>query len=59
MRGFTPSQQRTADSAREVLAESREMDVRDASDTDLSKMIGRLEVSLEQVLRLVDELRGA
>lgn len=59
MRGFTPSQQRRHDAAREVLAKSREMDVRDASPTELSKMIGRLEVELEQALRLIDELTGA
>lgn len=56
---LTPSQQRRYDRAAEALDESRRLDVREVSPTALSHHLGALEVSLQQVLRLVDELTGA
>lgn len=59
MSALTPGQQAVVRQAREVLTASHQLPL-DASDRDRARTTGRLEIVLEQVLRLIDELeRGA
>jgi hypothetical protein len=53
---LTPGQQSAVRLAREALTLSHKLSIGSASARDLCHNIGRLEISLEQVLRLVDEL---
>ncbi|MFD5675588.1 hypothetical protein [Streptomyces sp. NPDC127040] len=57
MSALTTGQQATARQAREALTDSRQLPPT-ASDNDRAHMLGRLEIALEQALRLIDELTG-
>lgn len=59
MSGLTPGQQATVDGAREALTRSHDLPIGTATNRELCWNIGRLEVGLEQALRLIDELRQA
>jgi hypothetical protein len=56
MSALTPGQQAATDLARKALAASRQMDLGAASERDLCHNIGRLEIELEQALRVIKEL---
>lgn len=58
MSALTPSQQATIRHAREALAVSRQLDST-AIDGDLHRNTGRLEIALQQALRVIDELTEA
>jgi hypothetical protein len=54
---LTPGQQDTVTLARKALATSHQTSLgAAASDRDLCHNIGRLEIALEQALRVIDEL---
>lgn len=59
MAALTPGQQSAVNLAREALTRSHRMDLGAATERDLCHNIGRLEISLEQALRVIDELTGA
>lgn len=56
MADLTPGQQSAVDLARQALSRSHQMALGAASDRDLCHGIGRLEIALEQALRVIDEL---
>jgi hypothetical protein len=55
---LTAGQSVTVRAARVNLATSHRMSLGAASEDDLRRNIGRLEISLEQALRVLDELLG-
>ncbi|MFD5676139.1 hypothetical protein [Streptomyces sp. NPDC127040] len=57
MSALTTGQQATLRRARDVLTDSRQLPPT-ASDNDRARTLGRLEIALEQALRLIDELTG-
>lgn len=59
MSALTPGQQSTVRLAREALTTSHRLSLGNASDRDLCHNIGRLEIALEQALRVIDELTEA
>lgn len=56
MAALTPGQQAAVTLARKAHADSRQMNLGAASDRDLCHGIGRLEIALEQALRVIKEL---
>lgn len=56
MSALTPGQQATIALARKALATSHETSLGTSSERDLCHNIGRLEIALEQALRVIDEL---
>lgn len=56
MSALTPGQQTTVALARKALTTSHQLAIDTASDRDLCHNIGRLEIALEQALRVIDEL---
>lgn len=58
MAALTPGQQRTVAHAREALVHSHQLPL-SASVRDRDRATGRLEIALEQALRLIDELTEA
>lgn len=56
MSALTSSQQAAIRQAREALTTSHQLAIGTASDRDLCHNIGRLEIALEQALRVIDEL---
>lgn len=55
---LTPGQQVFVDSGREALAVSHKLNLGAVTEGDLCRTIGRLEVALAHVLRVMDELTG-
>jgi hypothetical protein len=53
---LTPGQRDTVAHARTALTRSHQMSLGAATDTDLCRNIGRLEIALEAALRIIDEL---
>ncbi|MCX5588172.1 hypothetical protein [Streptomyces erythrochromogenes] len=56
MSNLTPGQQATVRLARTALTTSHQMSLGSATDRELCHNIGRLEIALEQALRIVDDL---
>lgn len=56
MAGLTPSQQAAVARSRDTLDRSRKLNLGSASDRDLCRSIGHLEIALESALRLIGEL---
>ncbi|KOV07495.1 hypothetical protein [Streptomyces sp. XY533] len=58
MAALTPGQQATVRRAAESLTASHQLPLGQASHNSLCHNIGRLEIALEQMLRLVNEREG-
>lgn len=56
MSALTPGQQATVALARKALTTSHQLAIGTASDRDLRHNIGRLEIALEQALRVIAEI---
>ncbi|MFI5985080.1 hypothetical protein ACIBEA_29965 [Streptomyces sp. NPDC051555] len=56
---LTPGQQAFVENGREALAASHGLDLGAATEGDLCRTIGRLEIVLAHVLRVIDELTEA
>ncbi|MET9467755.1 hypothetical protein ABZY44_23730 [Streptomyces sp. NPDC006544] len=56
MASLTPGQQSDVSRARQALTASHQMSIGAATDRDLCHNIGRLEIALDQALRVIDEL---
>ncbi|NWF25264.1 hypothetical protein HW130_03125 [Streptomyces sp. PKU-EA00015] len=59
MAGLDGYEQRVVARARQALAESEAMAVGGMSDRDLCRQIGRLEVTVADLLRIIDSLTEA
>lgn len=56
MAGLTPSQRAAVARARQVFTTSRQLNLGKATDRDLMRNVGHLEIALEAALRLIGEL---
>jgi len=59
VRGFTPSQQYTVDTAREALISSHKLDRDAATHGDLCRNTMCLETTVEDLLRVIRELQDS